>query len=344
MKKVYLVMSMLLVSAFSFGQFAIPVPGGDMESWRNNTAGSTSAVAIHAPNPWYGFDSLIIANGELFLAGHNWYAQLFQEATIKNGGTSAARLISKKQDTSLLGVIPGSLSNAKASVNVFTLLSTHDINAATTFTGGTAVGARVTSVSAYVQYWPGIDTTTHLMGGHDTGSLSVLAYSTVHGVDTLVGTGYVLINPSTSFSQVTANVVYADTLDTVNTVRIIFSSSAASYSLDSSTLFVDDITMMGVPNYHAPVPPPPPAGVKNASYSEVKVYPNPTNGIVYFNATQAEGLQAELLSVSGQAVARQVLTGNDAMNISYLPTGLYFYNIIGPDGGVVQRGKVNLVR
>jgi hypothetical protein len=336
MKRIYFLISLLVAGTASFAQ---TVPGGDMDTWRNSTAGSSAAVAIHAPFQWYGFDSLIIANGQLFFAGNSWYAQLFQENTIKNGGASAAKIISKKQDTSILGVLPGSLSNAKASVNVLALLSGGSIGSATTFTGGTAVGMRVMTVSAYVQYWPGIDTTTHMWGGADTGLLTVQAYSTVHGVDTLVGVGFVDIAPCSTFVQVTANVIYADTIDTVNTVRIIFSSSGASYSLDSSTLFVDDVTMTGVPQYHHPV------AIQNVSANipEVKVYPNPATGTLYFEGQQA-GLSCELISVNGRSVLHHQLAGKSAIDVSNLPSGLYFYNVADAGGNIVQRGKVIITR
>lgn len=336
MRKIYFVIGLLIASATSFGQ---ALPGGDMETWRNHTSGSTSAVAIHAPIFWYGFDSLLIADGESF-PGFNhftYYAQLFQESTIKHGGTSSAKLLSKKQDTAIFGVVPGSLSNAKANVNVIALLGGGSLGSATTFTGGTPVAMRVTTVSAWVQYAPGIDTGTHI-SGPDTGALTVEAHSTVHGADTIVGFGEALITSSGSFVQITANVVYTDTLDTVNNVRIFFSSSVAHYKMDSSTLYVDDVTMTGVPNYHRDN-----TGLQNVAYNELKVYPNPSTGILYVDGAASAGLSFRLLSISGQLVVDKHLTDN-AMDVSYLPQGLYFYAIKDSNGNVVQRGKVNLVK
>ena len=340
MKKILLLIGLLSFGQFSFGQ---TMPGGDMETWRNSTAGTTPALAIHAPYAWYGFDSLIIANGDAIPFGFSsihWYAQLFQENAIKHGGASAAKLLSKKQDTSLLGV-PGSLTTAKATVNLLALLSGGTVASATTFSGGTPVASRIMTVSAWVEYFPGIDTTTHMMGGHDTAQLNVQAFSTVHGVDTLVGVGNVYITPCSTFVQVTANVVYADTLDTVNKVRIFFSSSAARYSLDSSTLYVDDVTMTGVPQYH----PVSHVAVENmGSAADVSVYPNPSNGTLHIDVAKNEEMYVVLYAPGGQTVYNKTITGSETLDISAIPPGLYFYNIMDKSGSNIQRGKLSLVR
>lgn len=338
MKKLYFLFAALVAGFSSFGQ-AVPVamPGGDMETWRSNVAGFAPAVTIHAPSAWYGFDSLLIVNGEFFLTGHNWYAQLYQENTIKNGGSSSAKIISKRQDT-LLGVAPGVMSNAKVSINVLSLIGGGDIESATTFTGGTPVSLRITSVSAYVQYTAGIDSVTGMWGGNDTALLTVQAYAIVRGNDSLVGIGSVPIYPSTSFSQVTANLVYSDTVDSVKNVRIIFTSSTARKSLDSSTLYVDDVTMMGVPQ------PPYVNAVNNiaGNNTPVNVYPNPASGVIFFESPKNTRLTCTLYAANGKAAATKLLTGNDTLDVSQLPPGLYFYNIADAGGTIVQQGKVTI--
>lgn len=339
MKKIYFLLITVAFPVLLFGQ---AVPNAGMENWRSNTSGSSPAVTVNAPISWYGFDSLIIADEETFLPllyslyhPTHLHAQLYQEGTIVNSGSSSAKVMTLKQDT--IGIVPGSLSNASVSVNALALIGGGSLASASTFHGGSPVTMRITTVSAYVQYMPGIDSVTGLMGGNDTGLLTVQTYGHIHGNDTLVGTGVVQILPTSgSFAQITANVVYWDTAYVVDTVRIIFSSSGggASKALDSSTLYVDDVSMTGVVN-------PDYTGVPGIISSDlIKVYPNPASGTIYFDCPQNSGFIAVLYSVNGQAVATKTLTGSDALDVSTLPAGLYFYAVFDKNGSAVQRGKV----
>ena len=339
MKKIYLLSTALIISAASFAQTG-PVPGGDMENWRNTTSGSTHPIAIQAPTGWYGVDSLIIADGQTYgpLAGltsasADFHRQLFEESTITHGGNHSAKVITVND--SLLGEFPGFLANAKANVSIgFSLPPTIS---PPTYTGGTAVTQRITSVSAWVEYLPGFDSGTHTTGA-DTGYLLVQAMAPIHGYDSVIGTGYLLIPPHSSFTQITANLTYIDTLDDIDTVRILFASSGgARKALDSSTLYVDDVTMVGVPYSVNAV-----ASVA-AQSNLVKVYPNPVSNTLYFDSRQT-GLTCTMYSVSGREVANNKLTGNGAVDVSYLPAGLYFYAITDEQGNTVQRGKVSVTR
>ena len=339
MKKIYF---LLLGMAWSCSSFAQAVPNAGMENWRNNTSGSSPVVNIHAPIGWYGFDSLVIADAEAFAiilgTGNNLHAQLFQENTIKNSGNSSAKVVTVKQDT--LGVVPGSLSNAAVGVNVATLIGGGSIGNATTFTGGSAVTERITTVSAYVEFFPGIDTVTGLMGGKDTGALNIRALGHLHGKDTIVGTATVQILPAAAFTQITATLTYFDTTYTIDTIRIVFSSSGGGTSrpLDSSTLYVDDISMTGVPN-------PDHSGVNNIQANNaISIFPNPANSVIYINGVQSAGASFRLYSINGQAMATKTLNGNDMLDVSYLPEGLYFYAVQDNNGNTLQRGKIVLDR
>ena len=334
MKKIYLLFTALIASASSFAQ---TVPGGDVETWRNTTSGSTHPVNIQAPAGWYGVDSLIIADGQLFgallsIPASGFQRQLFEESTIIHGGSHSAKLITVVD--SFVGVFPGLMGNAIANVAINPLAMTVS---PPTYTGGTAVTKRITSVSAWVEYLPGFDSGTHTTG-NDTGYMQVQALAPIHGYDSVVGTGYLLIPPHSTFTQITANLTYIDTLDDIDTVRILFASSGgARKALDSSTLYVDDVTMVGVPYSVNAV------ATVAAQSNLVKVYPNPANNILYFDSKQA-GLSCAMYAVSGREVANNKLAGNGAVDVSALPAGLYFYAITDAQGNTVQRGKVSVTR
>ena len=313
--------------------FAQTVTNAGMETWRTGTSGSSPSVAIQAPTGWYGLDSLVIADGETYGpfigAGTNWNAQLFQENTIKHGGSSSAKLITLKQDT--LGYFAGLLSNSVVSINVTSILGGGSVASATSYSGGTHIAGRIASVSAWVQYTRGKDSTGSV--GLDSGSLTVNVYSVVHGVDSIVGTGTVNIGPSSSFHQVTANVNYVDSADGADTVRILFASSGQSDVSDSSVLYVDDVTMVYSPTL----------GVKNVAQNDVKVYPNPASGMLNVEGDNA-GANFTLFSVNGQVAATKTLTGKDAIDLSDLADGLYFYTITDADGATAQHGKVSVIK
>ncbi len=339
MKKVYFLIAALVAGASSFAQ---TFPNAGMETWRTNTSGTAPVISVHAPTEWYGFDSLAIASVQSFAfilhPGSNFHAQLYQENTIINSGAASAKVMTMVQDT--IGIVPGSLSNAVARINFPVLIGGGTLASATTFSGGTDVTQRITSVSAYVRYTTGIDSATGLWGGKDTALLTVQARGHKHGGnDTLVGNGVLQILPSTSFTQVTANLVYWDSVNYyIDTIRVIFSSSGGgrSNACDSSTLYVDDVSMAGVPN-------PDFTAVKSVeNNAAIVVYPNPSAGILNITCQQTEASIFELASVSGQVVAVKNITGNSQLDFSSLPAGLYIYNVKDNNGTIIQRGKIDL--
>ncbi len=332
MKKIYFLLLSLIAGSCAFAQ---TVPNAGMETWRTGTSGSTTSIDIQAPTQWYGLDSTVIALLQEFgpLIGHpspQVSAQVFEESTIIHGGDHSAKVMTMFEDT--LGNFAGLLSNSVVNIDVAALMGGASAASAVTFTGGTPIAGRVASVSAWVRYTPGKDSTGTV--GLDSGSLTVNVFSTIHGIDSMIGTGIVNIGQSSSFHQVTANVVYIDSLDGADTVRILFASSGQSDISDSSTLYVDDVTMTYVPGL----------SVKNVVASnEVKVYPNPASETLYINAKGNEGADFTLFSVNGQVVGTKVLNGNEAVDVSFLPDGLYFYTVTGKDN-TVQRGKVSIAR
>jgi len=333
--------AVFFICAFMAGasSFAQTIPNGNMESWRGFTTGTIAPRFLLAPSSWFGLDSTLIFAAETYIGDTNMTEQLFKENTHIHSGGLSSKLMTKHQDT--LGNFPGYLTNANPTVNAS--LFSGGGPGAVTFTGGTPVTMKITSVSAYVEYFPGIDTTTHHMGGADVATIGASVFAYRSGVDTFyqIGQGGAVISPTDSFIQVTANITYTDSLDSVALVQIFFGSSGGvithTYNLDSSTLYVDDVSMTGVPEPHASTQVP-----FITQNNIVNVYPNPTDGILYFKCPRNVNLSCKLFSVSGQNVMSRTLTGNDRVDISALPAGLYTYSISDGSGNTVQRGTVGL--
>lgn len=322
MKKIYLLLSALAIFVSADAQ---TVTNGGYETWRVSSAGSTNPKVVRAPINWYGTDSLIISMGQTFgtllgISDTVWQQQLFKDSGANaHGGIYSAKLVTKDQDT--LGIFPATLSNADAHVSFSLATGLGPI----TFTGGQATTLRTTSVSAWVKYVP----TNNL----DSATVLVQAYGNVAGnADSLIGIGTLKIGNTPSFTQITANVLYANPGLIVDTVRITFASSSTDTAFVNSTLWVDDVTAVGVAQVSAV------GSITNGK--KVNVYPNPASDVLYLTGGQTE-LVCTLMSVNGQVVATQSFTGNGSIDLAPLPSGLYFYNI-SDNGNIIQRGKVSV--
>ncbi len=332
MNKIFLLFCALAASFLSSAQ---TIPGGDMETWRSNSSGPDSPVTVQAPAGWYGDDSIIISLGQSF--GHtflgttdqDWRRNLYREDSIVHSGSHSAKIMTMLQDTLL---IPGVLTTGQTHIGIsFIPPSISGVS----FSGGTAVNVKPKTVSAWVLYFPGKDSTGAT--GIDSGTLNVQALSLIGGKDSVIGIGTITFGPDTGWRQVTVNINYPlDSTGTIDTMRIAFSSSKPGSALDSSTLYVDDVTMTSIAN-------PDHSGISNISASgSVKVFPNPATGKLYFSTYGVQGLEAVIYSINGQVATQKVLSGYDAVDVSQLPSGLYFYSVFDASGVAVQRGKVSV--
>jgi hypothetical protein len=335
MKKIILLFSVVLNVLGAQAQTILD-PG--METWRTGSSGTFSPVTIYAPVDWNGMDSIIIADGQEYgilygIPATAWQRQVFEEDTIVHSGAHSAKLITLKQDT--LGMFPGLLTNTNININVRALMGGGGTASAISYSGGMPDTLKVVTVSAWTVYIPGKDS----LGAPslDSGSLMVQAVSNFHGYDSIIGTGFVLIPPSDTFIQVTANMVYVDSTLEVDTVRIFFASSGGANVTDSSILYVDDVSATGVIQ--------PVLGIKKLLASQaVKVYPNPANGVLDIDGIAGTTLQFTLCNINGAVVTTAIVNGKTKVDINAVTDGLYFYTLTDDHNMVVQHGKVSVIK
>ncbi len=332
MKKLYSLFLAIALPVIAFAQ----IPTNDMESWRSNSAGLGAPTTVEAPYKWYGSDSTIISLGQTLgsLAGADdtdWRRQIFKESATPfvHGGAYSAKVMTRKEWTFN---IPGVLTNAVPSVG-FSVWPTPTVTAIS-LKGGTPISAKPTTVTAWVQYYPGKDA----MGnpGIDSGSFSVQVLGQVAGKDSVIGSGFVIIPPASSWVQVTATVNYLPIHANVpvDTFRIALSSGKGQSGLDSSTLYADDLAMTTIPN-------PDNSSVPGVSANDVvRVYPNPASGSIFIDVLQGIDMTCKLINVSGQVVAVKALKGAEQIDIAHLPGGVYFYAIEDSNGNTLQREKL----
>ena len=61
---------------------------------------------------------------------------------------------------------------------------------------------------------------------------------------------------------------------------------------------------------------------------EYRVYPNPTQDVLYFDNPKAEDLlHVEVFDISGQKILEQAVKSQQAINVKILPNGTYFLNV-----------------
>ena len=71
----------------------------------------------------------------------------------------------------------------------------------------------------------------------------------------------------------------------------------------------------------------------------LRLYPNPTTGLMSISGLNAIGCLAEVFDISGRKVSGFKLTGN-SIDLTQLPPGLYFLQIIRPGFGILGVSKV----
>jgi hypothetical protein len=66
------------------------------------------------------------------------------------------------------------------------------------------------------------------------------------------------------------------------------------------------------------------------SATEIKLFPNPTQGNVYFELPNSWGNVAEvrILDLAGRLVVAKTVVGS-AMDVSFLPSGTYVVELVG---------------
>lgn len=82
----------------------------------------------------------------------------------------------------------------------------------------------------------------------------------------------------------------------------------------------------------------------NAESEQVKVYPNPSNGVFTFQSSVVSGKSSvEIYNVLGEKVysnSYQPTANGYQLNLSNQPNGIYLYRVISETGGMIGEGKL----
>jgi hypothetical protein len=308
MKKICTIVFSLITSA-SFAQLQNP----GMENWTTYTA---DTATLERPNGWFGSDEAVFwadtgALGPLISP----VKQIFQSGNF-HSGTRAARIESHVISNFGSVAQSGVLSNAQMT---YALIFS--------FSGGTPVTEAVPFVNAWVRYLPPT-------GGSDTGMMTVTAVVPASGGgDSTVGFGTANILPTSTYTNISCMITYPNPNVTPTRVQIAFYSSRNIVAGEEGTeLWVDDVTI-------SPVSIP-----ETEKAKVVKLYPNPSSGLVSVYNTLSEPVTIKAFALNGVAVAEKTFTGNDVLDLTAQASGLYFFNVYNAEGKALQHGKLTVVK
>jgi hypothetical protein len=319
MKKTLVPLILMLIAFTAKAQY---IPNGSLEHWHQ----LTSPIFTYVPDSnWYTLDSELTFIGKAVKPTGVFAEQVYQTNN-KHDGALGAKLWTKMQDT--LGMCPAGLSNCQDSVSYAQVIAgTHPLDALY-FKGGTHVTAaqRPGTVNMWIQYYP---------NGADTAHIKV---NVLNSSGTVIGSVDSMITATLpNWTYVTPHISYLAGPDTSATLQIIISSSylGSHRGKDSTIMYVDQI------NYT-----PAPVGVveTNLQHNTVHFYPNPSTGVVYLYNNGTEKLSWQVFNTSGQVILNKALASANREDLSYLPAGTYFYNVLNDKGQVVQKDKFSIVR
>ena len=281
---------------------------GDMENWRQITTPLDTA-ALQSPNGWNNTDSIV------FMAKYLFPMQQFNKQTYRDGGSHsgnfAVKLITRPQGP--LGVLPGMLTNTQPYVPAGSL--------SPVFYGGSTVSDRIETVTAWVKYFPkgGDSAVIHLK--------ALLAGAATGGGDSIIGDTRVFITHMDSiYTFLTIPVMYYNDTSMPDLFQIFISSSDKNPH-DSSTLFVDDVSI----NYSK-------TRVVNTAQHQLSCFPNPAKDHLNIVCSDNSLECVSIFNTSGRAMGHyKLVQSNNTIDISNLPVGVYYIKILGNEGCIIKK-------
>lgn len=280
---------------------------GMMETWYTYTAGSDT---LERPEGWNGSDSVTFT-----LTGFPIVPvkQIFKETSNVHGGSAAAMLMTRD-----LGTVVGAAGITNGTIAVDIVGQTFEVS------GGTPVTQRIAYLNAWIDYQP---------RNADEGSATiqaVLAGAGVGGADSVVGEGFFTSDGTSGYEGIAVQVTYIDANVVPDMIKIgFFSSSDLTGGQDSSTMYVDDVTISTV-------------SVKEmkANSHTIKCYPNPATDLLHLRSMNNETLTCHIYNLAGQEVLSRDFTGYGEADLSKLTTGMYFYTVSNASGEVLEQQKL----
>lgn len=339
MKKILFTIAAGLCSYITAFSQTPTISNGSFETW---TAPS-GALSLEAPTDWSGSDKVLNDMSMLIMIGGYDFDANKQIYKIDNpmatDGSLLTELVTKNFGDDF-GFIPGVLANGDIEVNGAALLAwmdsgEGDITSIFDISNASPMyGKRVDSVVVDATAWG---------PGALNGSVMVNAMKTIDGEETVIGSGFVEIeNTTTMASELSSYTVKLNYMDEevqdVDTLVILVLSSTYSSETpveegDENFVRIDNIRLFTST----------PTSITSHPIADlgVHIYPNPAKDFITFrNDSNNNHLVINVYSINGQIMEQNRLkNGENTFMTNKYPQGVYTYEIIDTEKSVRQTGQ-----
>jgi len=316
------------------------IANGSFESWSS----PSGSLELQAPTNWSGSDKIINDMALLLtLGGYDVtpQKQVFKiDGSMATDGGSLVELHTKDLGSDL-GFIPGIIANGDIEVNAAALMSymsseEGDITSIFDISNATAIyGRRVDSVKVDATCWgpAGLQ-----------GTMVVNAMKNIDGENTLIGSGMVTIDNTTtmesSLQEYTAYINYTSEMGSLVDTMIIFFMSSSMNSEEPELDGDENYVRIDNVRLYTSIPS---TGVENMPKKDhgVSVYPIPASDQITFNnQLNNNHLVINIYSITGQIMHQAPLSaGENNINLSQYAQGNYTYEIIDTEHRTRQTGQ-----
>jgi Secretion system C-terminal sorting domain len=298
----------LVFILFCFVQVSAQIPNHSLENW-------TKIFNYDNPDDWKtgnGVLALIPGNNRFTVLKTNFASDLQTAALLKTTYIAATG-----------EAIPGVLSTATIGVDFNTFEPT--------FTGGLPFTGRPEFLSFDYMYFPALNDSTN---APDTGGvfLYLTKFDTVQKVRDTIGFSSFSGSDSVASYQTHQLKITYFSADDPDTLIVVFASSVSlESSNDETELYIDNIQVSWF------------TGIKTGFLNKEKavVYPNPARDELHVLQT---GYSSEIYFIVFDLLGNRVqymplINGDNPVDISQLPAGMYVYQILDNNQKLMQSGK-----
>ncbi len=171
--------------------------------------------------------------------------------------------------------------------------------------------------------------------GNDTGGVGVML-TKWNGIsrDTFALSA-VNITTTTAYTLFQVNLNYYSTAPPDSASIIFVSSKLPSTARVNSKIYIDDVAFTGD------------VGVEKYNFfsDKVKIFPNPATDVLTVNAQFDEASIVKVMDALGKSAGEyKIQNYNTKINTSTFTEGIYFYEIDDKKGGILTKGKFNIIK
>lgn len=294
---------MAIISVPVAGLWAQATPNAGFETWT-----TTGFPSYEEPNSWN------TANAQTNVIGT--FTCIKASGADKYSGSYAVKLVTKQIGAPFNVIVPGVATTG-------TLPS----SMSGPVTGGIPYTLRPDSITGWYKYTS--------VGG-ENGFIGFLLFGPAANNADTIGSGS-FATPASSvgtYTRFSAAMTYTTTASPVNSMWMLASSNNNGAAAGiGSTLFVDDLGLVFNPT----------TAVEELTTIELTIGPNPASDFVAIHNASDEKAIFVMYDFTGRKIVKQeIQNGENIINVSSFPSGLYSYSLSTEDSADIKTGNIIL--